>query len=83
MALINGPSCFINANLIFDFVFTINALGFISALLEKLGAAKVVKVIAIVFCILPPIGSFLYFLGIFDYIIDYRKLDPYRRKPLK
>lgn len=79
----NGQNYFLNANIIFVFSFTINALGFISSFLEKKGVVKPLKWIIIIFCLFTPIGNYLYLIGIFDYIFDYRKLDPYRRRPVK
>lgn len=79
----NGQNYFINANLIFNYAFTINGVAFVAGFLKRKNILKPVRWIVIILCILPPIGSYIYFIGVFDYMMDYRKLDPYRRRPIK
>ena len=79
----NGQSYFINASLIFNYAFTINGIAFVAGFLRKKNILKPIRWVIILFCILPPIGSFIYFIGVFDYMIDYRKLDPFRARPIK
>jgi uncharacterized protein YybS (DUF2232 family) len=79
----NGENYFFNANIIFVYAFTINALAFVSAFLKKRKTIKLVSWVIIIFCLLPPIVNYLYFLGIFDFISDFRKLDKSRRKPIE
>jgi uncharacterized protein YybS (DUF2232 family) len=79
----NGQTYFVNANLIFNYTFTVNAVAFVAWFLKKREVNKVFIVIIIVFCITPPIGGVLYLLGIFDYIFDFRKLDPIRKRPIE
>lgn len=79
----NGESYFINANIIFDFVFTINAIAWLSWMLKKRNITKVLRWVVVIIAIMPPIGGYIYLVGIFDYILDYRKLDNSRRKPAK
>ena len=77
----NGQQYFVNANLLFNYAFTVNAVAFASWFLKKREVNKVLRVILIVFFITPPIGGVLYLLGVFDYIFDFRKLDPNRKRP--
>jgi uncharacterized protein YybS (DUF2232 family) len=77
----NGDSYFVNANILFNYTFTINALAFVVAFLKKKNIKKPFNWVVIIFCILPPISTYLFFLGVFDYILDYRKLDPSRKRP--
>lgn len=77
----NGEGYFVNANILFNYTFTINALAFVAAFMKKRGIRRPVSWLVMIFCILPPIGTYLFFLGVFDYIIDYRKLDPSRKRP--
>lgn len=79
----NGSAYFINANIIFNFVFTLNAAAFLSWFLKKANVAKVLRWVIIIIAIMPPIGGVLYLVGIFDYVFDYRKLDSSRRKSVK
>jgi uncharacterized protein YybS (DUF2232 family) len=76
----NGQQYFVNANLIFNYAFTINAIAFASWFLKKREVNRILRIIIIIFCIMPPIGAVLYLLGVFDYIFDFRKLDPIRKK---
>lgn len=79
----NGQNYFINANIILVFAFTVNAVAFISSYLEKRNFNKFVRFIVILLCLLPPIGNYIYFLGIFDYVMDFRNLDQSRKRPIK
>lgn len=79
----NGQNYYINANLIFINSFGVIGIAFISSFLKKRKINKAIRIIAIIFCILPPIGTFIYFVGIFDYMVDYRKLDATRRRPIE
>ena len=79
----NGESYFTNANILFNYTFTINALAFVAALLKRNNIKKPLSWVIIIFCILPPISTYLFFLGVIDYILDYRKLDPSRKRLIK
>lgn len=83
MGIKNGENYYINANIIFISAFTVNALAFVSAFLKKRKVAKVIRWIVIILCILLPINNFIYFLGIFDYMLDFRKLDKARKRPIE
>lgn len=79
----NGDSYFINANILFNYTFMINAIAFIMAMLKKKNIGKPLSWVIIVFCILPPISTYLFFVGIIDYVFDYRKLDSTRKRYVK
>lgn len=79
----NGNASFVNANILFTLVFTVNAVALISWWLKKANVTKVLRWVIVVILVLSPLSMILSFLGIFDYIVDYRKLDSSRRKPKK
>jgi uncharacterized protein YybS (DUF2232 family) len=79
----NGNNYFLNAALILNFVFTINGLGFIASFLTKRGVPKYFRWIIIVICVLTQISVLLFYIGIFDYMLDFRKLDKSRKRPIK
>lgn len=78
----NGQNYFLNANILFNFAFTINALGFVSFMLKKRKIQKYIRWVIIAICALTPISSILFYVGIFDYMLDFRKLDATRKKPI-
>lgn len=79
----NGNNYLNNAYLILGFTFTVNGLGFISSFLKKRRLNKAVITILMILFIMPPIGNYLYLVGIFDYMMDFRKLDPGRKRPIE
>jgi uncharacterized protein YybS (DUF2232 family) len=78
-----GSSYFINANIIFRISFSLNAIALISWILKKRSIAGFVRWVIIIFVLISPVSQYLYIIGIFDYILDYRKLDNSRRLPVK
>jgi uncharacterized protein YybS (DUF2232 family) len=79
----NGNNYYINATLILNYTFTINGLGFIASFFKKRQVPKYFRWVIITICILTPIASLLFYVGIFDYMLDFRKLDKSRKRPIE
>lgn len=69
----------INATIIFNFIFSINGLAAVSFFLKKKNVTKGLRVVIVIFIAFSQLSSILYFLGIMDYVLDFRKLDPKRQ----
>lgn len=78
---VNNADIVLNSILvIFSFVFQINALALLSWFLKKKRVITGVRVfiLAIVYLVLSPF--LLYFAGLIDFIMDFRKINPSRRR---
>lgn len=76
----NGQMYVVNIMQIFNLIVTINGLALIAFFLKKKGVNKLLSFIIFYFLISSPLGRVLYFLGLIDYVLDYRKLDPKRKR---
>jgi uncharacterized protein YybS (DUF2232 family) len=80
----DGISYYANAQVIFQYAFMITGLSAVTYLLKKRGMSKFLTAVIIFFIITTPILSrFLMILGIVDYTLDWRRLDPKRKKKMK
>lgn len=75
----NVDSYFINSTMIFSFIFSINGLAAVSFILKRRKVAKGLRTIIILFLMFSQLSNLLYYAGIIDYVLDYRKLDPKRK----
>ena len=69
-----------NSFLIFTFAFSMTGLGVISFLFERTKMKNVYKNILLLIILLSPLNNILFFVGMTDYIFDFRKLDPRRKR---
>lgn len=69
-----------NSFLIFTFAFSVIGLGVISFLFERTKMKNVYKNILLTIIVLSPLNNMLFFIGMTDYIFDFRKLDPRRKR---
>lgn len=73
----------INAQYMFMMIFFINGIAALDSFLKKKEVAKGLRILIIFFCINPGLERILFFIGLFDYLFNYRGLDKTRRPLLK
>ncbi|HBM76275.1 MAG TPA: hypothetical protein DD429_12090 [Clostridiaceae bacterium] len=66
--------------MIFEYTFVIDGLAVASWFLKSRGVPGKVRVFIIIIIMFTPISTLLLFLGIIDYVIDIRKINPSRRR---
>lgn len=76
----NSDIVFNSIYLIFNFIFIINGFGVVFWFLKKRGVPGKVVVFIIVVIIFINLSIIVFLLGLVDYIIDFRKINPSRRR---
>lgn len=76
----NAQIVFNSVFIIFDFIFEIDGLAVAVWYLKKRGITGKVRTLIIIIIILTPASRLAFFLGMADYVIDIRKINPYRRR---
>jgi uncharacterized protein YybS (DUF2232 family) len=76
----NSDTYLLNSVTLIRMVFTISGLALTDFYLKKKDVSKVLRVFIYIFVIFSPLSQILFFAGITDYAIDFRKLDPMRRR---
>lgn len=64
--------------LIFNYIFLFNGLAVIAWYLKKKGISGRVRVLLIVLILFTPLSSIIFYLGLVDYVLDLRKINPLR-----
>jgi uncharacterized protein YybS (DUF2232 family) len=65
---------------IFMFTFIVNGLAVVSWFLKSRRVSKGFRIVIIIFIIFSGLAQIMLFLGLADYIIDFRKVNPWRRR---
>lgn len=76
----NAEAAFNSIYIIFNFIFIIQGFAVISWFLKKRNVPGKVVVFAIIVLTITGISIFVFYLGLIDYIMDFRKVNPSRRK---
>jgi uncharacterized protein YybS (DUF2232 family) len=76
----NADTYLLNSVTLLKIVFTISGLALADFYLKKRDVSKALRILIYFFAVLP-LNQILFFAGIIDYAIDFRKLDPTRRRP--
>lgn len=75
----NAQIVFNSIFVIFDFVFEIDGLAVAAWYLKNRGITGKARILIMMIIILTPASRLAFFLGMADYVIDIRKINPYRR----
>lgn len=78
----NSDIVFYSIYMIFSGVFVINGLSVLAWFLKNRGLSKKVSIPIIAFALLAGFEQILFFLGLIDYAIDFRKINPSRRRKI-
>ena len=68
---------------IFTFAFTINGLAVLAWFLKTRGISRKVRILIMVLVIFMNMGQILFFAGLIDFAIDFRKVNPLRGKRIR
>lgn len=78
----NADVTFNSIYVIFNYVFVIDGLAVISWFLKKKGVPGKVTVLLIILLLFSPLGNLVFYLGLVDFIVDFRKINPLRRRKI-
>lgn len=76
----NADVVFMTIFVIFQFVFTINGYALLYWFLKAKGIGKKLRVTLVVVAFLTGLTQLLFFAGLIDYALDFRKLNPMRNR---
>jgi len=76
----NAETVFNSIFVIFSFVFMINGLALLSWFLKKRGISKKLRIMILVGVYLTGMVQLLYYAGLLDYALDFRRINPARRR---
>lgn len=76
----NSQAYTLNVFMMFQLAFSINGFGLLSFFLKKKNVAKVLRIVIYCLIFVSPLMNAMFIAGIFDYAINYRKLDKTRIK---
>lgn len=76
----NADIAFNAVYMLFNFVFIIDGFAVISWFFKKRGVPGKAIVLIIILLIITNISMFVFYLGLIDYIMDFRKINPMRRR---
>ena len=73
----------VNSIMLLRIVFSVTGLSVIDFFLKKKDVSKAVRILIYFFLVTTSLSQILFFVGIIDYALDIRKLDPLRKKYIK
>jgi len=76
----NSDIVFNSVFVIFTFAFVVNGMAFVSWFLKSRGLSGKIRIPILCFIFLSALSQILFYLGLIDYALDFRKINPYRRK---
>jgi uncharacterized protein YybS (DUF2232 family) len=79
----NSDVYLLNSVTLLRMVFTISGLALVDFYLKKKNVPKAIRVMVYIFLFTSALNQVLFFVGIVDYTLDIRKLDPSRRRNVK
>ena len=75
----NAETVFSSVLMIFQFVFEIDGLAVASWFFKNRGMSSKLRIFLLIIIMFSPLSRILFLLGLFDYLIDIRKINPSRR----